>query len=186
MPKTSRNSAAALVCDEIAAPARLFDAVTDFVKEESVAGSDPGVAMAQLTPANALVEFARAAQVGLVTQPEAHRLAEDNGVRLVGLGGTKDGVIGALAALALRCEGNDGRFVGLGGIRDVGGVLTVAEILDRTGIIDVVDASSSRSLRAESTVDLGDWVRPRVTGGMPVLVARREGERWVNADARPN
>jgi hypothetical protein len=62
-------------------------------------------------------------------------------------------------------------------------MMTVAEVLGRTAIADVVD-EEKEPLAHSSRLDLGDWVRPRLMGGRPVLVARRAEETWVNADAR--
>jgi len=186
VPKTSRNSAAAIAFSGVTAPDRLFAAACEIVSAESIPGSDPGVALGSLPLDPALLVFARRAQRGLVTQAEARQLAGSAGVELVGLGGTNDGVIGALGAMALRIDGNDGRFVGLPGIRDVSGVVTVAEVLDLTDIDAVVDVAGDEGLESNVAVDLGDWVRPRLISGRPVLIAERDGERWVNADSRPH
>ncbi|MDH3250361.1 MAG: hypothetical protein OEQ47_15430, partial [Acidimicrobiia bacterium] len=139
VPKTSRNSSAAIVFATELTPLELLEAVAAIVTRESIRGSDPGVAVITGTPPDGVVAFARAAQGGLVTRSEAVRLATDTGIPLVGLGGTEDGVIGALGGAALRADGNDGRFVGLHGIRDVSGPITVTDILHRTAIRSVVD-----------------------------------------------
>ena len=86
--------------------------------------------------------------------------------------------------MALRLDGNDGRFVDLPGIRRVAGIISVAEVLDRTAIAEVVDDEERAPLAPASRLDLGDWVRPRLMGGRPVLVVRRVEEKWVNADTR--
>jgi len=184
VPKTARNSAAAIVFDGVASASALLEMVCGIVARESVEGSDPGVAMDQGPVSAGLVRFARRAQTGLVTQAEARHLGFVGGTGLVGLGGTEDGVIGALGAMALRIDGSDGRFVDLPGIREVAGMMTVADVLTRTAIADVVDVEEDRPLASTSKVDLGDWVRPRLMGGRPVLVARWAKETWVNADAR--
>jgi hypothetical protein len=149
----------------------------------SVDGSDPGVALAPAQANPAATAFARAAKAGLVTQDEARRVAADAGVMLEGLGGDEGGVIGALAAVGLRIDGNDGRYVGLAGIREVSGTLRVADIVERTDVVAVVN-ESGEALNAEVAVDLGDWVRPRLIDGRPVLVASHDGGRWSNADTR--
>ena len=86
--------------------------------------------------------------------------------------------------MALRLDGNDGRYVDLPGIRAVAGAMSVAEVLEQTGIYDVVDTTTRGSIAPTSTLDLGDWVRPRLVGGRPVLVAKLSKEKWVNADSR--
>jgi hypothetical protein len=186
VPKTVRNSAAAVALDGVTSVSVLFETACGIVARESIDGSDPGVAMGKAPVSAELVEFGRRAQTGLVAQTEARRLGSDHDIRLVGLGGTEDGVIGALGAMALRLAGNDGRFVDLPGIRQVAGVMTVADVLSQTAIADVVDADVGESLAPANHVDLGDWVRPRLMDGRPVLVARLHEERWVNADSRSN
>lgn len=182
VPKTARNSAAAVAFDDVGSASELYEKVCEIVTRESIEGSDPGVAIGNESRPE-LIDFARRAQGGLVTQAEARQLGV-GAAGLVGLGGTEDGVIGALGAMALRLDGNDGRFVDLPGIRDVAGAMSVAEILAQTGILDVVDTTTKGSIAPTSTLDLGDWVRPRLVGGQPVLVAEFSKEKWVNADSR--
>jgi hypothetical protein len=184
VPKTSRNSAAAIAFVAVESSTKVLEVACEIVSRESIAGSDPAVAMGNLPPGGELVHFARTTQNGLVTQDEARKVAATHAIEVVGLGGTEDGVIGALAATVLRINGCDGRFVGLPGIRDVSGPRTVAEVLDLTEIADIVDIDGGKSLEPGTTVDLGDWVRPRLIRGQPVLVARLDAEGWVNADSR--
>lgn len=185
VPKTSRNSSAAIVFDSELTANELLDLVATVVGRESIPGSDPGVAVMTGAVPAAVVAFARAAQRSLVTRTRAVRLAEHARIPLVGLGGTEDGVIGALGGAALRADGNDGRFVGLPGIRDVSGSITVADLLDRTAIWRVVDEATGTGLEGGVIIDVGDWVRPRLIHGRPVVVARQVEGAWVNADARP-
>jgi len=185
VPKTSRNSSAAIAIETSLGPSELLEVVTGFVTAESIFGSDPGVAILVEPPPVEAIRFAREAQRRLVTRAEAFDIAREAGIPLVGLGGTEDGVIGALCGAALRWEGNDGRFVGLPGIRDVAGPTTVADLVGRTAIAEVIDGDSGSLLGGEVIIDVGDWVRPRLHHGRPVLVARSVEGTWVNADARP-
>ncbi len=186
VPKTSRNSSAAIVFATALTPYELLDTVSAVVTRESIPGSDPGVAVMNETVPDAVLTFARAAQRGLVTRSEAVRLAADAGIPLVGLDGTEDGMIGALGGAALRADGNDGRFVGLPGIRDVSGPITVADLVDRTAIWQVVDVATGAGLDGGVIIDVGDWVRPRLLHGRPVFAARHVEGAWVNADVRPD
>jgi hypothetical protein len=185
VPKTSRNSAAAVEFVGLTSAAALLDAVAEHVAGASIPGSDPGVALAPLRLEAQVTAFARSAQSGLVTAEQARRVAAGNGVVLEGLGGDHGGVIGALAAVGLRSTGNDGRFVGLAGIRNVAGVMQVADVLEQTGIALVLNEAGGEPLPIDAAVDLRDWVRPRLMQGLPVLVAQHDGGRWTNADARP-
>lgn len=183
VPKTSRNSSAAITFRQVDDPGELLAAICDTVTRDSIEGSDPGVVMMARPPGPEELTYARRAQAGLVTQSDARRLGQAPEMTLIGLGGTEDGVIGALAAAALRADGNDGRFVGLPGIREVSGQIRVDELLERTGISWVAD-DAGEPLGGSCILDVGDWVRPRLVRGHPVLVARRDQEEWVNADAR--
>jgi hypothetical protein len=185
VPKTSRNSSAAIAVETSITPVELLERVAIIVSREAIPGSDPGVAVLTGSPPGAVLRFARSAQSGLVTRADATRLAEDAGIPLRGLDGTEDGVIGALCGAALRADGNDGRFVGLPGIRDVSGHTTVTDLLGRTAISHVVDGATGSLLGGEVIIDVGNWVRPRLLHGRPVVVARRVEGTWVNADARP-
>ncbi len=186
VPKTSRNSSAAIAFATQLTPAELLEAVAATVTRESIPGSDPGVAVLTGAPPEEVLAFARSAQRGLVTRSEAFRLATYAGIHPVGLGGTEDGVIGALGGAALRADGNDGRFVGLAGIRDVSGAISVADLVDRSSISDVVDEATGSSLEGGVIIDVGDWLRPRLLHGRPVVFARHVEGTWVNADVRPD
>ena len=186
VPKTSRNSSAAIAFATGLTPLELLETVAGIVTREAVPGSDPGVAVLTGSAPDAVLAFARAAQRDLVTRSEALRLAADARIPLVGLGGTEDGVIGALGGAALRADGNDGRFVGLPGIRDVSGPITVDELIERTAISEVVDEVSGSRVKGEVIIDIGDWVRPRLLHGRPVVVVRHVEGTWANADVRPD
>jgi hypothetical protein len=63
--------------------------------------------------------------------------------------------------------------------------MTVADLIAATDIAAVVNVDGWEPLEAETSLDVGDWVRPRLIGGRPVVVARLDHETWVNADVRP-
>jgi len=183
VPKTSHNSAAAIVLAE--ADLEVAGSVgEEFLLRHHAEGSDPGIAVLVGRPAPEILAFARRTQRELVTRSEAEDLAGEWGIDLRGLAGTRDGMIGALAAAALRADGSDGRFVGLRGIRDLSGKMTVGDILSRSDIAAVVDEESGIPLGDEHVVETYDWVRPRVMDHLPVVIARRNGGGWVHADAR--
>ncbi len=184
VPKTSHNSSAAIVFSETVAPPALLEAAIACVERQSIPGSDPGVAMLAAPVPAAALQFAIGAQRGLVTQEQARRIAASADIDLIGVGGSQEGVIGALSAIALRADGNDGRFVDLPGIREVTGWITVADLRRKTGIDRVIDIESGKPLDGEIRLDVGTWVRPRLMKSRAVLVARRKKGTWVNADTR--
>jgi len=165
IPYTSHNSAAAIGLTELRAPEGVRDAAVAFLARHFHEGADPGLAIAALpdSRASALTAFGRRAQIEVLEKDEAYALAAQGAVWLSEHGGTGQGVIGALAALALRASGDDGRFIGLAGIRRLGGVCTVAEILAGSGVEAVLDPDG-RALPGDARVDTGDWVRPALLG----------------------
>jgi len=183
VPMTSHNSAAAIVLTD-ADPQAAGSIGEEFLLQHHAEGSDPGIAVLIGRPPPQVLTFALRAQRELVTRSEAEDLASEWDIHLRGLAGTRDGVIGAMSAAALRADGRDGRFVGLRGIRGLHGKMTVRDILSQSDVSAVVDEETGTPLADELVIDTRDWVRPRVVGHLPVLVARRNRGGWVHADAR--
>ena len=141
------------------------------VREEMLAffvdGSDPGLAVATAATHD-MAAFAARTQTDVVSQGEARAVAEQSGCYLEGLGGTHQGIIGALAAVALAAGGNHGRvvhryewpwpdpFVG---------VQPAASIRSRG--IDI--RTQSGDAFTGDVVDVGKHLRPNLPGGRIVL-----------------
>lgn len=114
--------------------------------------------------------FGRRCKKELVTSTEARNLAWKHGIYLEGLGGTEDGIIGALAAVGLAASGLDGRVVRwMDWADDLSGPQPVTLIADRG--IEVRDIDTDLSV-TYGTVDLGKKLRPNMFGGHPVLFVR--------------
>jgi tRNA(Ile2) C34 agmatinyltransferase TiaS len=183
IPFTSHNSSACVLAREVRASLEEVAArARDFVVAHPNAGANPGLCVMEPAALPAfLLEFAKRAQSEVLSLAEADRVA----ARLDGVtwwdGETGQGRIGALAAVALRGSGDDGRFIGLAGIRDLEGVLTVGEILARSAIARVETGEGER-LADDVRVDTRGWVRPALRGGQAVLRVRRDEGRWVPED----
>lgn len=170
VPSTSHNSCNVvhLLTDGDIDLAALADAVQAVMLADFQPGSDPGLCVAQaVTPE--MVAFGRRAKTELVTQAEARDIAERRGCVLRGLGGTQDGVIGALAGVALAATGEDGRFVLVGRSRELAGVQPVQAILEH-GIAQV-RTTDGVSLQG-GLVETGGKLRPALRGNQPVLVVK--------------
>jgi tRNA(Ile2) C34 agmatinyltransferase TiaS len=159
---------------------QLIVSLRDIIIPWCPAGSDPGFCVATTVPP-AVTEWGARCQRELVTQAEARTIAADAGIYLEGLGGTEDGVIGALAAVGLMSTKNDGRVIYFGASSDdwydVTGVLEVEDILSR-GVNEVLTAEGNQTVVA-GTVDVGKRLRPNFRGGRIVLyVARGENPYW--------
>jgi tRNA(Ile2) C34 agmatinyltransferase TiaS len=182
VPMTAKNSAN-VVHLQIDAPrlrgngnlVRLVDEVADFVHAHAYPGSDPGLCLA-IAPLSAVTEFGRRAKVTLVTADEARAVANNHqDLVLRALGGDGGGIIGALAAVGLAATGNDGRFIWVGGIRDLRGEQPV-EIILAAGVA-AVQTLGGDAVRS-GLVETGDKLRPSLIGGRAVLLVEPVDGRW--------
>jgi tRNA(Ile2) C34 agmatinyltransferase TiaS len=178
VPYTSHNSSAALHLPEngMIDLNALADQVQAMMLADFQAGSDPGLCVARsVTPE--VVAFGRKAQTEVVHQQEAHDVAKRCGCILRGLGGTRDGVIGALASVGLAATGDDGRFILIGAARDLEGTQTVQTIL-ASGIVQVRTVDGQPL--TDGLVETGK-LRPAFREGRPILFVTRDVERdlWL-------
>jgi hypothetical protein len=186
VPCTRKNGCASIELKQLSGAATDPEALADRIRPIMLAwcpaGSDPGLCIATAV-SDEVVEWGRRVKRELVTQAEAREIAAAAGVFMQGLGGTNDGVIGALAAVGLNATRNDGRVVYLGGnaedLLDVTGSLSVEAILAR-GIDEVRSVETNeRVMRGE--VLLAKRLRPNYRGGRVVLYVARQAENIYEA-----
>jgi tRNA(Ile2) C34 agmatinyltransferase TiaS len=176
IPYTKKNSSAAILLD--GRPDADLLAIADLARErmlaEYVEGSDPGLCVAQHVPPD-VVTFGRRAQREVVTHQEATELAAGHGLILMGLGGDRGGVIGALAAVGLAATGQDGRYVLVGRSRELSGLQTVDTLL-ASGITAV---QTVEGVAVTAGLVQSDKLRPARRSGRCVLVVERAGDHWL-------
>ncbi len=183
IPYTSHNSPACLIVDvNGAAEAQreaVFDRAAAYVIKHCAPGSDPGVCMRERDAVEAtIIAFGYRASSEVLRKADALALAREHGVRLEELGGTGDGIIGALAAVGLTAEGNAGRFLEWsGGLRNFD-ECTPAEHLRRRGIGLLSVSRNGEVVPPNAVIETGDWVRPRLIGGRPVLLVEVYERGW--------
>jgi hypothetical protein len=174
IPYTSHNSCAVIHIQdaENGADADIFSAAKELMLSDFIEGSDPGICVAT-TPeiGSDLRRFGFSAKRNIVTQGQARALARAAGIRLEGLGGTEDGVIGALAGIGLASSGNDGRFIIKGATRDLHGTQSVAAIL-AAGIDQVMTRDGTAV--DEGFVALQKFPKPAFIGGRAILFVEPE------------
>ncbi len=182
VPYTSKNGSASIALEPIAElPLEtLIERLRQTLRGCFVDGSDPGLCVTETVP-ESVIEFGRRCQEELVTRDQARALAAEVGIHLEGLGGTEDGVIGALAAVGLAVTGDDGRVVQLGSWPDdLHGVQPI-DRLDRRQV-EVRPVTGGDPIRA-GWVDVGKKLRPNRRGGATVLLV--EPQDGAGPDGRP-
>lgn len=171
VPYTSQNGSASLLVEH--EPGRratdLLPYLRSGIASFFVAGSDPGLAVAHDVP-EPVRAFGRQCQAAVVTQAEAQAVASAHGIHLEGLGGTEDGVIGALAAVGLLAGGDDGRLVHRHGWPwpDAMAGHQPVEAIRSRGVDAVLTIDSAQEITT-GTVDVGKHLRPAVRSGRVVL-----------------
>lgn len=185
IPYTSHNSSKCILFETDKPPAELQKPCTEYLAGIFQTGSDPGLCIGTREKfTGELLEYGLRAQREFIPKQIAIDLACKNGILLVELGGTGDGIIGALAAAALSAGGNDGRYVHLRGIKEIEGLVTVAQIKERTDTVSVIDDTGLLVPDSE-VIDSMGWLRPSRIDGQPVLRVRREIDADGNAIWRP-
>lgn len=175
VPCTKNNSSAAILLDGDGTqdPVAVLERVQALLLAHFVPGSDPGLCVASKV-APAIMDFGRKAQAQLVGQAEARELAARHGVPLVGLGGSEDGVIGALAAVGLAAGGHDGRYVQVGRVRELTGLQPVEALL-AAGIASVQTASGQP---VASGLVQTERLRPARRNSCAVAVVEWAADHW--------
>jgi len=172
VPYTSKNGSASLILADPAAESTdvLVAELCAGMREWFVAGSDPGLCVTLRVPAE-ITAFGRSCQHDVVQQSTARALAARHGIHLEGLGGTEQGVIGALAAVGLAAGGQDGRVVHL---QDwtwpdpFAGVRSIAQLEARG--VDGIERLDGGAVITTGLVDVGKHLRPAWRGGRVVLL----------------
>jgi hypothetical protein len=185
VPYTSQNGSASIQLPGADAmpQAQLIAAVRDEMHAFFVEGSDPGLAVATNAPAE-MTAFAARAKTEVVSQSDARMAAERCGCHLEGLGGTHQGIIGALAAVAFAAGGDDGRVVHVDTWPwpdPFSGVQSVAAIRDR-GVTEI--RTTSTEAFAGHVVDIGKHLRPNWRSGRIVLFVEPPAEPGLPWHAR--
>jgi len=189
IPYTSHNSPACLVFEVAApvngAPRQIFEEAAAYVQARSAQGSDPGLCLAARSQVgDALVAFGHRASTEVLAKTDAIALADAQRVTLRELGGTGDGIIGALAAVGLTAEGTAGRFLELaGGLRELGTHVPAAQ-LRQLGIKLLNLSRNGEVVPSGAVIDTGDRVRPRLVAGEPVLLVEYADHGWRCVDRK--
>lgn len=174
VPYTSHNSSLCLEI-ETEKPNEVWNLMVDYLLRSCAPGSDCGLCMVQAdTVPQSIIKWGLKAKRDLVKQVDAHKLARKENIRLIGLTGNHDGVIGSMAAVGLRASGNDGRFVGLRGteVRTITGIKTPAEI-KKLVLLHTIVTPDGELIDEHSPILLEGWLRPVHRNGQITLIVNK-------------
>lgn len=184
VPYTSHNSSACIAVEPACAADALMDFCRDYLLEIAAEGADVGLCIADAMQARHAVSFGKAAQTTLVTQQEARDAAAQCAIRLEGLTGDHQGIIGALSAVGLFADGNDGRYLWNRGLREhKDQTLSLAELrgisnIDRVGLLDGGTVNEDAAM-----IELGPWPRAvRIDKQSVLLVEKLNGTKYKVLD----
>lgn len=179
VPYTSQNGSASILLSPTSELSldEVFGVCQTRMLDWYIEGSDPGLCVSDHVPAE-VVAWGLRCKSELVQKSEAIELACQLGLRLEGLGGTHGGVIGALAAIGLAREGDDGRVVmWQTWPDDLTGLTPISRIRERQ--IDVVVRETGHQL-TEGIVHVGKHLRPNLSRGRATLwVVKDPTVDWI-------
>jgi hypothetical protein len=185
VPYTSQNGSASIQLPhgECMPRAQLIDVLREQMLAFFVDGSDPGLAIST-TATEDMTAFAKRAKTDVVTQSDARTVAQRADCHLEGLGGTNQGIIGALAAVAFAAGGDDGRVIHLEGWPwpdPFSGMQTVAAVRAR-GVAEI--RTTAGETFTGDTIDVGKHIRPNWRDGRVVMFVDAPAEAGLPWRAR--
>ncbi len=174
IPFTSHNSSASIVVEVLD---NNIDNVIDYCRnhllKESAEGSDAGLCVAAYDKiSDDIVDWGKRAKYEILTKENAHKLADKCGIYLEGLTGEKIGVIGSLAAVGLRFNGDDGRVLWIKNLRELTGTFTIAE-LNNVLKIDAILTKEYLPIPDASSIIIEAWPRPIVKNKKVTLIVEK-------------
>ena len=184
VPYTSHNSSACIAVQPACDPVLLADACREFLLEIAAEGSDVGLCIADELQAGEITVFGKTAKIALVGQQDARDIAGRFGIRLEGLTGDHQGIIGALSAVGLYADGNDGRYIWSRGLREHAEQKLSLATLRGISDIDRVSLLEGGALTDDEVIiDLGPWPRAvRIDNQSVLLVEKVNGTSYKVLD----
>ncbi len=177
IPYTSHNSSACIaLVSEANNIRKIIEISAAYLMENAAEGSDAGLCICTEHHVNdELISYAKSAKTEILTMSHARDLAAKYNIFLEGYTGTKQGIIGSLAAVGLHANGNDGRFLLVKGMREKFGIYTAKEILTLTGVEKIQTIDNELLCNFENIL-LTEWWRPVLKNNMAVLYVEKSNE----------
>ncbi len=183
IPYTRNNSANVV---HLRCSSREFTAIVEhavvWVANRCCHGSEPGLCAGDCRQLQE-IGLGRAAQRRVVAAAEAQQAAASAGIVLQAVRDGARGIVGALAGAALASSGNDGRFVQVGAVRELRGMVTPVEVIN-AGVDEI------RTVSGEAVPDgrilVGNGLRPALCEGLVVLFVEPGHDGWLPVKGWPH
>ncbi len=172
IPFTSHNSSACIEA-EATTPDEIISYAREFLLKNAEVGSDAGLCVSELSTIPEEVKiWGKRAKIEVLTMNEAYQISKNYNILLEGLTGEKTGIIGSLAAIGLRADGNDGRYLMLNNfeIRDLNGIYSATHLKQIFPQLAIFDVKNNIFVAENSKIFLGEWMRPVLRNGLAVLI----------------
>lgn len=171
IPYTTHNSNAVICVDASGKEAcgEIFEVAKEVMLDDFYEGSDPGLAVAdksQILPP--LIVMSQDAKIKVLDQELPRTLAKNLGILLEGLGGTEDGIIGAMAGLGLAVTNDDGRFLLKESLRNIRGETDVETLL-ANGVDSVYLPDGRQVVSGTIKIRENQYPKPSAVAGKTVL-----------------
>lgn len=171
VPYTTSNTAACLFLDTDAQKIREIDMTARLVlRGQSSPTANPGYALAawnQIT--HEVVAWSKSAKIAPVQRMDAIKLARQSGIMTAGISGSGSGMIGALSAVGLRYDGNDGFIYWMPGLDKLHGIYTQVE-LNQYIHFDSIESEHNKHPALDDRIHFGENVRPVLKEGRIVIM----------------
>jgi hypothetical protein len=183
---TGENVTCCLLLDADMDKTRDIDLVCrEILHRESSPIANPGYALAawnQFDPE--LVVWGKKAKINLLQRSDAISLARRCGISVAGINGSGAGVIGALAAIGLRYEGNDGCIRWMPGLDVLNGVYTQVQ-LSQFIHFDVIESEQHKRPAFDERILITPPIKPILKDGricLPITAVKKENEYCWQVD----
>ena len=144
------------------------DQLVDFIRTASSPHANPAIAiLSRHSDSLHALAFGRRCKNELLKLSDSEQYASESNVLLRGLGGNRNGMIGALAAVGLRAGGGDGIFVHIDGLEGLKGDQSAGDIRNNSALQHIVDISSGEELDRDDMVKIDSYLRPKLINGDP-------------------
>ena len=181
---TSHNSSMAFECTvDKSDYESIVKRLTDYVREESAEGSDPGIAVLKTDDITIqeellLIDYGFSVKNIVLDKKIAYDMAEKFNIYLKELGGDGTGVIGALAGIGLRLSKNDGEVKGC--VLEFGKNKTykVKDLLEHEDIDEVISLEEEQP-KEDDQVKISWRVKQIIRNGKRSLIVRKENHIWI-------